>query len=379
MPLSTGEYLLLTALLRHPGLVLSRDQLLDLTRGREAQPFDRSVDNQVSRLRKKLERDPEEPPLIKTHWGGGYSFAGAGGAGMSRLWPRSMTGQLVAILLLALVLAQLVTFAILQGERQSTVEAIGREQVLERAAALVRLLEETTEAGERRRALRAFSTRRLRFWLADEAVVEAQGGGPAVRLARKLEDLLEGEGGHEVLTAMSEIGRRAHGPPRWHRQLSDAGVEPQPPDDPGLLVAIRVGPESWLNAAMLCRPSARPSAWRRSWRSSPPPSPVQPPRRSGSGASPGRWRRWPRLPTPSGAASRSSCRPTAARSRSAGPPRRSTACRRGIGRAMAERTRLLAAISHDLRTPIHRSACAPRWWTGGAPGAHAGDAGRMQR
>ncbi|MEZ5865415.1 MAG: response regulator [Geminicoccaceae bacterium] len=76
VPLSTGEYLLLTALLRHPGLVLSRDQLLDLTRGREAQPFDRSVDNQVSRLRKKLERDPRNPLLIKTHWGGGYSFTG---------------------------------------------------------------------------------------------------------------------------------------------------------------------------------------------------------------------------------------------------------------------------------------------------------------
>jgi two-component system, OmpR family, response regulator len=76
IPLSTGEFLLLGALVRHPGMVLSRDQLLDLTRGREAAPFDRSVDNQVSRLRKKLERDPKNPVLIKTHWGGGYSFAG---------------------------------------------------------------------------------------------------------------------------------------------------------------------------------------------------------------------------------------------------------------------------------------------------------------
>jgi two-component system OmpR family response regulator len=54
--------------------VLNRDQLLDLTRGRDAVPFDRSVDNQVSRLRKKLERDPKRPGLIKTHWGGGYSL-----------------------------------------------------------------------------------------------------------------------------------------------------------------------------------------------------------------------------------------------------------------------------------------------------------------
>ena len=134
---------------------------------------------------------------------------------MSRLWPRSMTGQLVAILLLALVLAQLVTFAILQGERQSTVEAIGREQVLERAAALVRLLEETTEAGERRRALRAFSTRRLRFWLPTRRWSRRRVAGCARPQAR---GSAEGEGGHEVLTAMSEIGRRAHGLPCWHRQ-----------------------------------------------------------------------------------------------------------------------------------------------------------------
>jgi two-component system OmpR family response regulator len=74
VPLSTGEFLLLTVFLRHPGMVLSRDQLLDLTRGRDAAPFDRSIDNQVSRLRKKIERDPRRPQLIKTHWGGGYSF-----------------------------------------------------------------------------------------------------------------------------------------------------------------------------------------------------------------------------------------------------------------------------------------------------------------
>ena len=55
-------------------MVLTRDQLLDLTRGRDAGPFDRSIDNQVSRLRKKIEADPRRPRLIKTHWGGGYSF-----------------------------------------------------------------------------------------------------------------------------------------------------------------------------------------------------------------------------------------------------------------------------------------------------------------
>ena len=75
MPLSTGEFRLLAALLERPGLVLTRDQLLDLTRGRAAGLFDRSIDNQVSRLRRKLERDPAHPELIKTVWGGGYVLA----------------------------------------------------------------------------------------------------------------------------------------------------------------------------------------------------------------------------------------------------------------------------------------------------------------
>ena len=74
VPLSTAEFRLLKAFLDHAGLVLTRDQLLDLTAGRAAEAFDRSIDNQVSRLRKKIELDPKTPILIKTHWGGGYSF-----------------------------------------------------------------------------------------------------------------------------------------------------------------------------------------------------------------------------------------------------------------------------------------------------------------
>ncbi len=74
LPLSAGEYGLLCAFVEHPNMVLNRDQLLDLTRGREAVPFDRSIDNQVSRLRKKIEADAKNPTLIKTVWGGGYMF-----------------------------------------------------------------------------------------------------------------------------------------------------------------------------------------------------------------------------------------------------------------------------------------------------------------
>lgn len=74
VPLSTAEFRLLKVLVDHPGMILSRDQLLDLTVGRGADPFDRSVDNQISRLRRKVELDPKNPMIIQTHRGGGYSF-----------------------------------------------------------------------------------------------------------------------------------------------------------------------------------------------------------------------------------------------------------------------------------------------------------------
>jgi two-component system, OmpR family, response regulator len=75
VPLSSGEYRLLEALVERAGQVLNRDQLLDLTKGRIAGPFDRAIDNQVSRLRRKIEPDSKDPKYIKTIWGGGYRFS----------------------------------------------------------------------------------------------------------------------------------------------------------------------------------------------------------------------------------------------------------------------------------------------------------------
>lgn len=72
--LSTGEFQLLLALVRHPRQVMSRDRLLDIVRGRDADIFDRAIDNLISRLRRKVEDDAKRPHLIKTVWGGGYSF-----------------------------------------------------------------------------------------------------------------------------------------------------------------------------------------------------------------------------------------------------------------------------------------------------------------
>ncbi len=74
IPLTTGEFAMLKALVRHPRQALSRDKLAQLARGREFEPFDRSLDVQVSRLRKMIEVDPATPKIIQTVWGVGYVF-----------------------------------------------------------------------------------------------------------------------------------------------------------------------------------------------------------------------------------------------------------------------------------------------------------------
>jgi two-component system OmpR family response regulator len=73
--ISSAEFRLLMALLDHPRQVMDRDRLLDMVQGREAHLFDRAVDNQVSRLRRKIEADSRNPELIQTVWGGGYMLA----------------------------------------------------------------------------------------------------------------------------------------------------------------------------------------------------------------------------------------------------------------------------------------------------------------
>ena len=75
IPISTAEFRLLRALLDNPRKVMDRDVLLDMVQGRSANLFDRAVDNQVSRLRRKIETDSRHPMLIQTVRGGGYRFA----------------------------------------------------------------------------------------------------------------------------------------------------------------------------------------------------------------------------------------------------------------------------------------------------------------
>ncbi|MBA2352965.1 MAG: osmolarity response regulator transcription factor OmpR [Burkholderiales bacterium] len=72
--LTTGEFALLKTLLANPRIPLSRDKLMELSRGRGHEPFDRSIDVQISRLRRLVEDDPAKPRTIQTVWGFGYVF-----------------------------------------------------------------------------------------------------------------------------------------------------------------------------------------------------------------------------------------------------------------------------------------------------------------
>ena len=74
VPLTTGEFSVLKVLVQHPRTPLSRDKLMELARGREYEVFDRSIDVQISRLRKIVEDDPSRPRHIQTVWGFGYVF-----------------------------------------------------------------------------------------------------------------------------------------------------------------------------------------------------------------------------------------------------------------------------------------------------------------
>lgn len=74
VPLTAGEFNLLQIFVKHPNRVLSRDSIMDMLKGYERAPFDRSIDVRVTRLRRKIEEDPNAPTVIRTVWGEGYMF-----------------------------------------------------------------------------------------------------------------------------------------------------------------------------------------------------------------------------------------------------------------------------------------------------------------
>jgi signal transduction histidine kinase len=284
--------------------------------------------------------------------------------------PQTLAWQLISLLLLALVAAQIATFAILRDERRVAIASLAREQVLERAAALVRLAETSDNRLERRRALRALSSSQLRFWLGDAPVVEGDGSTAPPRLLRELDALLGDGRSREVRIILGEVKQR---PPeatsRWHahwRRATEAGLDMgEPParlPAEGLLLAIRLAPasdvvdgggdEAWLNGALILPPAPLgfgPAALvmlvvaalaisvvaaltvRRLTR------PLDALARAADAVGQGQ-------PAVVEAASGPlEIRQTAAAF---------NAMQERIGRAMTDRNRLLAAISHDLRTPI---------------------------
>jgi len=79
VPITSMEFDLLKTFVEHPGKALSRDRILTLTRNREWDPYDRSIDIRIARLRRKLEADPENPQVIRTVRGVGYMYVPAAG------------------------------------------------------------------------------------------------------------------------------------------------------------------------------------------------------------------------------------------------------------------------------------------------------------
>ena len=79
VPITTGEFSVLKVFGRHPKIPISREKLMELARGREYEAYDRSLDVQISRLRKLIEVNPSKPAYIQTVWGHGYVFIPDGG------------------------------------------------------------------------------------------------------------------------------------------------------------------------------------------------------------------------------------------------------------------------------------------------------------
>ena len=216
----------------------------------------------------------------------------------ARLWPRSLAGQMIALLLLALVAAQAVSLAILWDERRHAVRAAERAQVLSRTLSIVRLLGETPPELSPR-IMETASGPRLRYWLAPESALDPQ--DPEHRDSRvraRLAGLLEGSGAREVLVRLEEPEGGAfafwrHGrKPAWPKRLHDDDDDDDDKDDdedggreerfwrgwhephdgerpPGrfrrppvsLTLAVHLADGRWLNAATVLPPP--PPGWAR--------------------------------------------------------------------------------------------------------------------
>jgi len=171
---------------------------------------------------------------------------------LRRLWPQRLAAQLIALLLLALILAQAASILILADERRAAIRTAERKQILERTASIVRLIESTPPALHEQ-IVRTASVPHLRFWIA---------GASAVELRRRLELLLDGDGRELVVFVRDEDDEEqdasggaaqlvAHaGPTVDHASARERWLERHPP---GLLISARLADGRWLNAGMSLR------------------------------------------------------------------------------------------------------------------------------
>ena len=127
VPLRSGKYDLLLALVERPQRVLTRDQLLDLAHGRAANVFDRSIDVQISRLRRKIEADPKEPEFIKTVRSGGYVFFwrrdSHGSGALKLVYPDTIAARIGATIIVSLAALVAISFVLVYLEGASNGEA----------------------------------------------------------------------------------------------------------------------------------------------------------------------------------------------------------------------------------------------------------------
>jgi signal transduction histidine kinase len=198
-------------------------------------------------------------------------------AWLRRLWPRRLAGQMIALLLLALVLAQATSYLIFADERWAALQTAERRHILARTASIVRLIE-NTPAPLHEQIIRTASSRELRFWLSDRSAVVASEADADSWLRRRLISLLDDGPTREVLidlgkddehfwsredrdqrderiAAVGEIARAGEVPPervarwreRWHHRML-------PPD---LMISTRLHDGRWLNVG-LAVPEAAP-------------------------------------------------------------------------------------------------------------------------
>ena len=252
--LSTADFHLLSAFIKHPKMVLSRDQLLDLTQGRMATAFDRSIDNQVSRLRRKIEIDPKKPELIKDGLGRRLQLHRRGEADLmrrlKRLWPTSLTGQMIALLLLALVFAQILTLMIFADERRFAIQAADRSQLLGRTASVVRLLENSPPSTPSDRSSRTASERRLRYWLSPTSPIDGDDDDKRhdIALRQRIAELLGDSAEREIRVAIADDD---HWSSWWRRRGDDDNDDGRRRHRrhraPNVLVSMKLTDGAWLN------------------------------------------------------------------------------------------------------------------------------------